>query len=155
MRTHTRNTLVDGLFTGLIGYGTVVVVFALLNGLAGRSLFFTPALFGSALFYGLEDARQLQVTAGPVLAYNMVHALGVLAIGMLASWLVSLADRYPVMRYLVGFLLIFTAAHIYGALVLFAIPLVDGGDAFGIGASSVPASGRLMGRVPSRSSVKE
>jgi hypothetical protein len=140
MRTHTRRALADGLFTGLIGYATVVAVFAALNLLAGRSPFFTPALFGSALFYGLEDASDLRIMAGPVLAYNMVHVLGFLAIGMWSSWLVTQADRHPVFRYLVGFTLVFTAAHVYAALVLFAIPLVDGGDALGIGASSVAAA---------------
>lgn len=140
MKHQTRAVWIDGLFCALIGYGIVVVAFALLNLLAGRSLFFTPALFGGALFYGLEDASELSITAGPILAYNMVHMLAFLVLGTLASWLVTEADRHPVVRYLILFVMIFVAAHVYAALVLFAIPLVAQGDAFGIGASSVAAA---------------
>jgi hypothetical protein len=114
------------MFAGLLGYLTVVVLFAALNVLAGKSAFYTPAVFGSVLFYGLEDLSTLQVTPGPVLAYNMVHVLSFVALGIFASWLVSKAEQYPVARYAIFFVLIFAGAHVYAALLLFAQPLLAG-----------------------------
>jgi hypothetical protein len=83
-------------------------------------------MFGAVLFYGLEDPTALEITPGPVLAYNMVHVVALVALGMLASWLVSKAEQYPVARYLILFVLIFVAAHVYAALLVFAQPLIAG-----------------------------
>lgn len=120
MHTRTKLVLSGGLAAGLIGYGTVVVLFAAINAVSGRSPFYTPALFGSVLFYGLRDAAEVQVTVGPVLAYNMVHVLAFVALGTFASWLVAVAERYPVARFAILFVLIFVAAHVYAALLLFS-----------------------------------
>jgi hypothetical protein len=114
------------MVAGMLGYATIVVLFGLLNVLMSRSFFFTPAMFGAVLFYGLEDPTALEITPGPVLAYNMVHVVALVALGMLASWLVSKAEQYPVARYLILFVLIFVAAHVYAALLVFAQPLIAG-----------------------------
>lgn len=114
------------MVAGLLGYATIVVLFGLLNVVMGRSFFFTPAMFGAVLFYGLEDPAALEVAPGPVLAYNMVHVVALVALGTLASWLVSKAEQYPVARYLILFVLLFVAAHVYAALLVFAQPLVAG-----------------------------
>jgi hypothetical protein len=144
MTERSRLVLAGGLFSGLIGYGTVVVVVSLLNVLGGRSPFYTAAMFGSALFYGLEDPAALAIAPGPVLAYNMVHVLTFLAIGMFASWLVSVAEKYPPAQYLVMVVLIFVAFHVFAALMLFAEPLLGGGAWMTVGISGVAAA-ILMG----------
>jgi hypothetical protein len=69
----------------------------------------------------------LDVAPGPVLAYNMVHVLGYLALGIIGSWLVSKAERYPAARFAALFVAVFVAGHVYAALVLFASPLLGGG----------------------------
>ena len=143
-RRETRLILHGGLFAGLLGYGTVVVLFALFNLLAGRSPFYTPAMFGAVLFYGLEDPAALEVTPGPVLAYNMVHVLGYLAIGMVGSWLISKAEKYPVARFVVLFVVLFVAGHLYAALLIFAEPLLAGGAWWQILVASVASAG-VMG----------
>lgn len=143
MREDTRLVLSGGLFAGLMGYGTVVIFFAVLNLVAGRSPFYTAALFGSALFFGLEDPSQLAVTPAPVLAYNMVHVLGFLVLGLLASWLVGLAERYPVARFFILFVLVFVAGHVYAGLLLFAQPILPGA-AWQVAAASLLAA-LLMG----------
>jgi len=140
MRHETQLTLRSGLFAGLIGYGTVVVLVAVFNLLEGRSAFYTPAMFGSVLFYGLRDPAALVVRVGPVLAYNMVHVLAFLALGLLAAWLVSLAERYPIARYGAMFVLLFVAAHVYAALLLFADPLLRSGAWWQIGVASAAAA---------------
>lgn len=144
MRLSTRLVLSGGLYAGLIGYGTVVVVMAVLNVLAGRSPFYTAALFGAALFYGLKDPATLVIAPGPVLSYNMVHMLGFLGLGMFASWLVLLAERYPTLQYFVIVLLVFVAFHVYGALLLFAHSLLGASAWWEIGVGSLAAA-VLMG----------
>jgi len=143
MRTQTKLVLNGGLFAGLIGYGTVVVLFALINLVAGESPFYTPAVFGSALFYGVRDAAAVEVTAGPVLAYNMVHVLAFLALGTFASWLVAKAEQYPIARFAVLFVLIFVAAHVYAALLLFSRSLLSGRAGLEIGFVSLAAAAAM------------
>jgi len=144
MRLFTKHVLNDGLYAGLIGYATVIVVMAALNVVLGRSPFYTAALFGSALFYGLGDPAALLITPGPVLAYNMVHLVGFLGLGFLASWLVSLGERYPTAQYFFLVLLIFVVFHVYGALLLFSHPLLGAAGWWQIGAGTVAAAA-LMG----------
>jgi hypothetical protein len=144
MRTATRDILTGGLYAGLIGYGTVVVVIALLNVLGGRSPFHTAALFGAALFYGLKDPAALVLAPGPVLAYNAAHMVAFLALGMGASWLVAVAERYPTAQYLVLFVLIFVAFHVFAALGFFAQPLLGAAGWWQVGAGTVAAA-LLMG----------
>ncbi len=140
MRDESKTVLRGGLVAGLFGYLVVVVVMAVINALAGRSVFHTAALFGSALFYGLDDPSALQVAPGPVLAYNMVHVLAFLALGFFASWLVEKAEEYPVTRFLVLFVLIFVAAHVYAAGLLFARPLLGPSAWWELGVGSVAAA---------------
>ena len=140
MRKETELTLLDGLATGFIGYVAVALSTAVLNLLIGRSILYTPALFGSALFYGLSDPAQLEITPAPVFAYNMVHLLSFLVIGLFASWLVNEAEKYPAAQFFILFLLLFVAAHIYTALVIFARPLLGSSSWWEIGLAGVIAA---------------
>ena len=140
MRTQTRDILIGGLWAGVIGYATVVVVMAALNVLLGRSPFYTAALFGSALYYGLKDPTHLVIAAGPVLAYNATHMVGFLALGFGASWLTALAERYPTAQYFILFVLIFVAFHVYGALGFFAEPLLGAAGWWEIGIGTMAAA---------------
>ena len=144
MTERTKLILTGGLAAGLIGYATVVVVVGALNVLMGRSLFHTAAMFGSAMFYGLEDPATLQIEAGPVLAYNMVHVLAFLAVGMVTSWLVSLAEQFPAAQYFILVALVFVAFHLSAALLLFAGPLLGSGAWVTVGVGGLAAA-VLMG----------
>jgi len=140
MRSETKLTLRSGLFAGLLGYGAVVVVFAGANLLGGRSPFYTPAMLGSAMFYGLRDPAALVVAPGPVLAYNMVHVLAFLVLGMFTAWLVTISERYPAARFLVLFALVFVGGHVYAGLLIFAEPLLRGSAWLVIAVASVAAA---------------
>jgi ABC-type Na+ efflux pump permease subunit len=124
MRAQTRDTLIGGLWAGVIGYGAVIVIVTMLNVLAGRSPFYTAALFGSALFYHLRDPAALVVAPGPVLAFNMVHMVVFLGLGLLCAWLVSLGERFPTAQYLFLVLLLFVALHVYFAMAFLTRPLL-------------------------------
>lgn len=140
MRTQTRDVLEGGLYAGLIGYATVIVVMAFMNVILGRSPFYTAALFGSALFYGLKDPAALVVAAGPVLAYNGAHMLAFLALGLGASWLVALAERHPTAQYVFLIVLIFIGFHVFGALLLFAEPLLGAAGWWQLGIGTLAAA---------------
>lgn len=144
MRLHTKKVLTAGVVAGLIGYATVMVVVALLNVVVGRSPFYTAALFGAALFYGLQDPATLVITPQAVLSYNMVHLLAFLGLGMVTSWLVALAEKYPTAQYLVLMALVFIAFHVYVFLALMAQPLLGGEAWWHIGVGSLSAA-ILMG----------
>jgi hypothetical protein len=135
-----RKLLLGGLVSGLIGYGTVVVVTAVLNLVAARSPFHTAALFGSTLFYGLEDPQLLQIAPGPVLAYNGAHVVAFLVLGMVCAWAVYIGERYPVAQWAMVFALIFVGFHVFAALVLFAQPLLGTSAWWQIGIASVCAA---------------
>lgn len=140
MRTETEVILRGGLFAGLIGYVTIVVFFAGLNLIGGHSPFHTAALLGSALFFGLRDPALLQVTPAAVLTFNMVHALVMLAVGFLTSWLVAKSEKYPVLQFAVLFALIFVGFHLFAAVVFFAGPLMGRGAWIEIALASVAAA---------------
>jgi hypothetical protein len=124
MRKDTWTILRQGLYAGLIGYATIVVFFAVLNVAAGRSPFHTAALLGSALFFDLRDPAQLVVSPPAVLTFNMVHALVMLAAGMITSWLVAVSEKYPVSQWAILVALIFVAFHLFAAVQLFAAPFM-------------------------------
>jgi hypothetical protein len=95
-----------------------VILFAILDPLDGRQLLYTPALLGSVLFYGLRDPAQLVVWAGPIIAYNGVHLLVFLALGMLATWLAYFSERGPQLWYLSFVLLLLVVFHVLAAMFI-------------------------------------
>jgi hypothetical protein len=123
MNSGVRRTFVQGLIAGGIGFGTVVLVFALANVLAGRSPFYTSALLGAALFTEITDPAMVEVTPSTVLAYNGVHLMVYLAFGVVAAALASLADRGRQLWYVSLFFYVFVSFHLYGAVQAFAAPM--------------------------------
>lgn len=140
MRKETEIILQGGLFAGLIGYFTIVVFFAVVNIVGGHSPFYTAALLGSALFFGLQDPTQLQVTPAAVLTFNMVHAIVMLLVGFLTSWLIGKSEKYPVSQYAVLVVLVFVGFHLFGAVYFFASPLMGSGAWLPIALASVAAA---------------
>lgn len=110
------NWVVEGLVTGLVGYLTVVVLFAIMNLATGEGLFHTAALLGSALFFGVREAGEMVAGPAPVIAYNGVHLLASLIIGLGAAWLVFETERNRPLWYVVFF--VFLAGFIYSVAVM-------------------------------------
>lgn len=106
----------EGLIAGFIGYATVVVLFALVNLWSGKGVLHTPALLGSVLFFGARASGEVVPGPAPVLAYNGVHLLVALMIGLGAARLLSQAERRPALWYLVFFL--FLAGFVYSVLAM-------------------------------------
>lgn len=107
MKADRARVLTEGLVAGLLGYVAVAVLFAALNVLAGRPVLHTAALLGGMLTGADVDPISPAIETGPVLAYNAVHLLVFLAVGLLGSLLVFAAERHTELWEL--FLLIFVA----------------------------------------------
>ena len=118
MRAERAQTNLQGLVAGFIGYAAVALFFAIVNVIAGRSPFFTAAFFGNALFYGVRDPAAVTIWPGPVFAYNGVHLLMFLVLGMIASWLAYLSERGPQFWYIGAILFLFVVFHLYGFVLL-------------------------------------
>lgn len=93
MKAERERVLIEGVVIGLVGYAMMATVFGLLNVLAGRSFFHTAALLGQGLVSDQGDV--VAVAAAPVLAYNAVHALVFLAIGIAVAFLIYELERHP------------------------------------------------------------
>ncbi|MFQ5457571.1 MAG: hypothetical protein ACE5FC_03835 [Myxococcota bacterium] len=122
MKAKSEELLTQGLITGLIGYVLVVVFFAVLNLIIGQSPFYTAALLGGVIFYGVGDPSAIEVWAGPVLAYNGLHMVIFLALGVIAAWLADLSEKGPEYWYIAILVFLFVGFHIYGALLLLTEP---------------------------------
>lgn len=114
----------ESMVAGLVGYAVVALLFAGLNLFQGRSVFYTAALLGADLFYGLERPSELVIGPGPVLAYNGVHLLAFIAAGFFMRWLAGLAERIPQGWYLVVVLFLIVMPHVFGLPVWFEDPVV-------------------------------
>lgn len=100
METSRSSVWVDGLFTGVLGYVAVVILISLVDLALGRSLFYTPAQFGSGL---ISTDPERFVSAAPVLAYNGLHLLAFLAVGVIVSWLAYEVELHPAVWYVAFF----------------------------------------------------
>jgi hypothetical protein len=116
MKPERTRVVAEGLVTGLIGYVTVVLLFMVVNLFAGRPVFYTAGVLGSVLFFGVRDPAQAVLGPGPVIAYNGIHMLVSMAIGLGAAWLVFQAEKHRPLWYVVFF--IFLAGFIYSVVVM-------------------------------------
>ena len=89
MTEDRRRLIREGVTAGLLGYGSVVLLFIVLNLMAGEPVFHTPFLLGSALLGSLLDQPGIY---GPILAYNGLHMAVSLGLGVFASLLAQRAE---------------------------------------------------------------
>lgn len=108
-----RGLLREGLVTGLIGAATLAAWFLVVDALGGRP-FFTPAALGSVLLSGVEAASAVSVSAGPVLAYTLLHVTAFVLLGMLAAALAARIERFPPLAF--AFVMLFV---VYWTFVVF------------------------------------
>lgn len=122
MQARTRELTMQGVVAGLIGYGAVVVFYALVNLVGGHSIFYTAAVLGSALLEGIRTGP-VDVALAPVATYNMLHLLFFLTLGLLSVFIVAETERFPIMWWL-GFLAaIVVGGSVFMGVFFFAAPL--------------------------------
>ncbi len=108
----------EGLVGGVIAYAAVAGTLAVDHVLAGRSPFHTAAVLGGALFYATPGSTAGALGPGPVFAFNGLHLLACLGLGVVAAALAWLADRGPHLWYPAVLLYLLAAFHLLGLAFL-------------------------------------
>ncbi len=90
MKPDRARVLSEGLITGLLGYVVVVLFYGLLNLVTGLSFFSTAARLGAGL-----ASPESSGAVGAVLAFNGLHVVVFLVVGLLAAWLVMQMEKHP------------------------------------------------------------
>lgn len=115
MKPERTRILSEGLVAGLLGYASIVLFYGVVNLVSGRSFFHTAAELGGGL---VSEGAIGGATAGAVLAFNGVHLLAFLLIGVVVAWFVAQAEEHPTLFVL---LLFIAASGFVLALVGFAM----------------------------------
>ncbi|MDH3291139.1 MAG: hypothetical protein OEO20_04000 [Gemmatimonadota bacterium] len=110
-------TFREGILVGLLGAAIIAAWFFVVDAVAGRP-FFTPAMLGSAFFWGLRDPLQVQITMQTVLAYSMAHVLSLVLVGLIASAVASQVERTPSTLFLA---IVLFAAFEFGFYIVVAV----------------------------------
>lgn len=102
MRGNVGTTLVQGLFAGLIGFFAVAGFFAVLNLVSGRPALYTASVLGAKLI-GADPAV---IDPGAALAFNGLHMVASVIIGICAAFLFYEMVQHPRGWYFFFFLFI-------------------------------------------------
>ncbi len=113
----------EGFIAGLIGAGGVALWFLLVDAIDGRPLF-TPAMLGSAVFWGLRDPAAVDIAFPAVIGYTMLHVVAFGAVGVVAAWLAALVDQFPMTLFIVVVFFAVFEVGFYIMVALLAQPLL-------------------------------
>lgn len=125
MRPGRFELMWQGMVAGLAGYACVAAVIAVADVVAGHSPFYTAALLGGALFYGARDLPSVLIGPGPVLAFNGLHLVVFLALGMIAAWFADFSERGPHFWYVGLVAMMLIAFHLAAVVFMLPAPLRD------------------------------
>src|SRR5207302_3487860 len=133
----------EGFIAGLIGAAAVALWFLIVDVIAGRP-FFTPAMLGSAVFWGVHDPAQVVIAFSRVLPYTMIHICAFIIVGTVAAALAAEVEVAPPTLYLIvvsfavfefGFyiMLAVLAQPLLGALAWWNVAIGNAIAAYGMG----------------------
>ncbi|HXJ29446.1 MAG TPA: hypothetical protein VNG35_02335, partial [Gemmatimonadales bacterium] len=74
----------EGFWAGCIGAGAVAAWFFVIDLINGRP-FFTPAMLGSAVFWGATSPSQVVIEYSRVIGYTMIHVSAFVVLGTIAA----------------------------------------------------------------------
>src|SRR5437867_12753364 len=90
----------EGFIAGLIGAGAVALWFLIVDVIAGRP-FFTPAMLGSAVFWGVHDPGLVVIEFFRVFPYTMFHIFAFIIVCTVAAALAAEGEVPARMLYLI------------------------------------------------------
>jgi hypothetical protein len=118
-----HSILGEGVAVGVIGAGLVGAWFLIIDTVAGRP-FFTPAILGAAVFYGLRDPSTVTIGVQTVLAYTLLHIVSFIVVGLAVAIATAEARKTPhVVWLLVEFFIVFEVGFL-GVVALAFTPLL-------------------------------
>ncbi len=115
--------IAEGVVAGILGHLGIALTLMIADLAAGRWILFTPALLGSVLLEGARDVTQVSLRAEPVLAYSSIHLVVMIGFGLIASLLIHLSERRPILWLGTLFLFLFVAWHLTGAVLTLLGPV--------------------------------
>jgi hypothetical protein len=116
-----------GVIAGVIGAAIIAILFLFLDAVARLPLY-TPTVLGAGLFVGAEDLAstdEVEVSLKLVLMYTWVHWLAFIALGVIASQLLSLTERNINLCLSIFLLFLVLEFGFVGAWFLLAEPVLD------------------------------
>lgn len=113
----------EGFWAGCIGAAAVAVWFLIVDTINGRP-FFTPAMLGSAVFWGATSPSQVVIEFSRVVGYTMIHTSAFVVLGTVAAALTAQAEDTPPALFLVIVLACFFEVGFYVLVAILAQPLL-------------------------------
>ena len=113
----------EGFIAGLIGAAAVALWFLVVDVIAGRP-FFTPAMLGSAVFWGVHDPAQVVIEYSRIIGYTMIHVSAFVVVGCIAAALAAEVEVAPSTLFLVVVGFCFFEVGFYILVALLAKPLL-------------------------------
>jgi hypothetical protein len=107
----------EGFVAGCIGAAAVAIWFLIVDAVNGRP-FFTPAMLGSAVFWGVREPSQVVIEYSRIIGYTMIHVSAFIVVGVVAAALAAEVEVAPPTLYL---LVVFFAVFEFGFYVTVAI----------------------------------
>jgi len=117
----------EGIVSGVLAAVAVALWFLVFDTLRGQPLY-TPSVLGSALFgrgASLAGLESTPVAIDKVLMFTWVHGMVFAALGGIASWLISVAERSPHVGFGIVLLFVIFEAGFIGAALLIAEPILQ------------------------------
>lgn len=113
----------EGFWAGCIGAAAVAAWFLVVDTVNGRP-FFTPAMLGSAVFWGATGPSQVVIEFSRVVGYTMIHTSAFVVLGTIAAALMAQAEDTPPALFLVVVLACFFEVGFYVLVAILAQPLL-------------------------------
>src|SRR3989442_4357364 len=113
----------EGFIAGLIGAGAVALWFLVVDTIAGRP-FFTPAMLGSAVFWGVHDPALVVIEYSRIIGYTMIHVSAFLIVGTVSAVLAAEVEGAPPTLYLVVVFFAIFEFRLYVTVAILAQPLL-------------------------------
>src|SRR5437773_9992461 len=113
----------EGFIAGLIGAGAVALWFLIVDTIAGRP-FFTPAMLGSAVFWGVHDPALVVIEYFRIIGYTMIHVIAFLIVGTIGGVLAAEVEVAPPTLYLVVVVFGISELGLYVTVSFLAQPLL-------------------------------
>src|SRR5216117_4615357 len=91
----------EGFIAGCIGAATVAVWFLVVDLINGQPLF-TPAMLGSAVFWGATGSEHVIVEPARIFGYTMIHVSAFVVVGCVAAALAAEVEYAPSTLFQIG-----------------------------------------------------
>ncbi len=113
----------EGFIAGCIGAATVAAWFLIVDTINGQPLF-TPAMLGSAVFWGAHDPSAVVIEPARIFGYTMIHVSAFVVVGCVAAALAAEVEFAPSTLFLVIVGFCFFEVGFYILVALLAKPLL-------------------------------